>query len=219
MTGIYRFALILTVGLVAVFWVQSAEAFRLRRTCCCPYPKCFGDDFTCLEYEIYEIAPGDYLYYANYLEGSCFADPQPEPFEGVDYAVPQDCELGQCLPGDPTRLEKKYGSPCKWAGLGSPVDPSFKPPFSTCATTIGCHFECLKVCDENNHWKSYKVKIFDVCVPKSSRALHVAYQVDHFPNGVNPWPIYIGKDNCKCPKCFTYALCYCGKKVLLLTAD
>ncbi len=221
MRGKFRFAIIAMVSCLSIVCVQNAEAFRFRRTCCCQSRQCFGPDYLCLEMELYQIGTNDYMYYAYLRQGSCGAAPQSEPFEDIYYGnLPQDCPSGQCRIVNSLRLEKKNnGCPNNWKGLKNPVDPNYAPPFITCATTCECHFECLKICDEHNQWKCYKVKVFDVCLPHTACPLHVAYEVTKFPDGVNPRPICIGKSNCSCPQCFIYSLCYCGKKLLLLTAD
>ena len=219
MRGAFRFAIIAMVSCLSLVSIQNADAFRFRRNCCCPCQHSFGGYYLCLEMELYQVGDNDYMYYAYKRQDSCDAAPSSVPFEDVYYppsSLPQDCPA-HCR--FINTLEKSSGCPNHWAGLIHPVDPGYEPPFLTCATKCECHFECLKICDEHNQWKCYKVKVFDVCLPHTACPLHVAYEVTHFPDGVNPCPICIGKSNCSCPQCFIYSLCYCGKKLLLLTAD
>ncbi len=217
MTKRFRFVFVTGVAILSACGGNRAEAFRFRRSCCAPCQPCFGsDDWECLKTKVYQIAPDDFLYYSDHYANGCNNPPESDAWEDADYNVPQNCP--SCIPYS-FASQRAHSGLNKWTGLGAPVNSNYRPPLSSCATVLGCHFECLKICAANNTYKTFKVKVFDICISNASRPIHVAYEVDGFPSGCNPCCICLGPGNCKCcPTGHSYSLRYCCKRVLLLTA-
>jgi hypothetical protein len=218
MTRFARFVFLAVVAFLSISVANRAEAFRFRRSwnCCVPCQHGFGDDLECLKTKIYPIGPHDFMYYAEYDAGGDCGSPSTETFEYGDVSTPQVCP--SCVDLGPSC--RHTASMHNWTGLGSPLEPDYKPEFSDCATVVGCHFECLKVCAENNCWKTFKIKVYDICLHNVRCPIHVAYEVSCFPDNVHPCCYCIGSGGCKCCSSgHAYTLKYCCKRVLLLTAN
>ena len=227
MVRLLRHVTMIAVLALVTSTVNDAEAMRWRRTncrpcatSCCPCRASFGDDFTCIMNEAYEIAPGDILYYANYFEGSCDAEPQPVYFEGGDdYPIPEDCNKGQCISGSFRQTYAlgvlPHATAKTFQGFPQPLPANFPRHWSPSATETGNHYEKLQILDEN---VTYNVQVFDVTLG-TGQSIHVAFEIAGFP-GTPPNTYPLGSGNVKkCVGNHAYSLQYRGKRVLLLTAQ
>jgi hypothetical protein len=212
------------IAIAAISQLQSAQAFghfRMRcRPCwqpCQPCRPCRGEDYTCLQAEVYEYADDDIVYNAYYYEGGCDVEPVSVYYEGDSFPVPEICENGDCISGGFRGKDSKVSPTKTFPGLPHPLDPGFTPPLSPGCSIKVCYFECLELLAEH---KKYKVKVIGECCPHSSRMIYTAYEIDHFPDGINPWPIKLCCCNCKkLDGGYAYSLTYNCRHELLLTAD
>jgi hypothetical protein len=145
-------------------------------------------NYTCILYRLYTLGPNDYMYYAEYLEGGCTADPWPFAVEaGSINPIPQTCPE-TCIPdtfgfrtlatGEMPTVQ--HYAPKTFQGFDPALHSDYTPRWETGISTVGT--PTYKRIYFSKEGRTYKAKVFDVILP-NGKSSYVAFEIDAFPSG------------------------------------
>jgi hypothetical protein len=196
----------------------SARRGRCRRAhCCAKQSSCckpYGDNYYCLQYKIYEVGEDQYLYHTYLYEGDCDAELQEIPSIESDHG---DYPYHICENDDECIKRSGYthGNHV-FLGFEKPLPPDFPRGWegNPDIDQLEERFERLRFEEEG---RTYKARVFRLHLKKSGKKIFVAFEIGHFPAGVDPRPISFNKWQVKrASGLHSYRVKYEGTKMLFL---
>jgi len=194
---------------------RRAHCSAKQSSCCkpaCPH-KPYGDNYYCLQTKLYEVGENQYLYYTHLYEGNCYEELQEIPSIESDYGDNPNhiCLNNHCI----VRQGYAKGGPV-FRGFEKPLPPDFPRAWdgNPDIDQLEERFERLRFEEEG---RTYKARVFRLHLKKSGKKIFVAFEIGHFPAGVDPRPISFNKWQVKrASGLHSYRVKYEGTKMLFL---